>query len=188
MLKELTQEEKIILLNIAQKSVEDYILSGKINDFNINDLRLWEKQGAFVTLHKNGQLRGCVGRVLPGKEPLWQVIRNMAIAAAIKDNRFFPVTADELKDLSYEVSVLSVPQKIDDWRKINLGKDGVIIQQGLNSAVFLPQVATETGWGKEEFLSQLCLKAGLNSHCYFDKSTIIKTFQAEVFDDHLIKN
>jgi AmmeMemoRadiSam system protein A len=106
----------------------------------------------------------------------------MAVAACSEDDRFHPVSVDELDKLEYEISVLSRPEKIDDWRKIELGKHGVIVRQGRRGGVFLPQVATETGWTLENFLSQLCYqKAGLSPDCYKDPNTEIKIFTAQVF-------
>ena len=179
---ELNGDEQKILLQIAKETVESFVATGKIPEFNITDERLNKKQGAFVTLNKNGQLRGCIGQIVPADKPLWQVVRDMAVAACSEDNRFNPVSKDELKKIEYEVSVLSTPEPIDDWRQIELGRHGVIIKQGGSSGVFLPQVATDTGWSLEEFLSQLCWqKAGLNPSCYKDKNTQILTFTAQVF-------
>lgn len=178
----LNNEQKTILMNIATSTIESYVRNGKTPEFTIADERLNVKQGAFVTLKKDGHLRGCIGQIIPGSDPLWQVIRDMAIAAATEDPRFSPVTKDELDKLEYEISVLSVPQAIDDWRKIEMGKHGVIIKSGWHSGVFLPQVATETGWSREEFLSQLCYqKAGLPVDCYKDKNLKLEVFTALVF-------
>ena len=121
--------------------------------------------GAFVTIMKHGILRGCVGSII-GEKPLYQTIREMAVAAASQDPRFTPLTAGELKDINIEISVLSKPRRIDDIAEIQLGKHGVIVSEGNHQGVFLPQVANETGWSKEEFLSQLCSqKAGLAAGC-----------------------
>lgn len=179
----LNKKQQNMLLNIARTAVEEYIKEGKILDFNVDDERLNWKEGAFVTLHNSGKLRGCIGQIEPSDKPLWQVVRNMAIAAATEDNRFSPVSVDELDKINYEVSVLSKPEKIDNWQDIELGKHGVIVRKGLKGGVFLPQVADETGWSKEEFLSQLCQqKAGLASDCYKnDKDVELKIFTAQVF-------
>ncbi len=178
----LNDAEKAQLLKIARTAVESYIKNGQVPDFNITSQRLNQRQGAFVTLHKHGQLRGCIGQIIPTDKPLWQVVRDMAIAAATQDTRFAPVTEDELSDLEYEISVLSRPQPIKDWRQIELGKHGVIVRKGLRTGVFLPQVATETGWSKEEFLAQLCAqKAGLPPYCYKDKDIELQVFTAQVF-------
>ncbi|MFH0955958.1 MAG: AmmeMemoRadiSam system protein B [Candidatus Falkowbacteria bacterium] len=180
---ELNIEEQKILLEIAKKTVESFVATGKVPEFNITDERLQQKQGAFVTLNKDGQLRGCIGQMVSSDQPLWQVVRDMAVAACSEDGRFNPVSKNELNQIEYEVSVLSTPEPIDDWRKIELGKHGVIIKQGGRSGVFLPQVATETGWSLEEFLSELCWqKAGLSPSCYKNKDTQILTFTAQVFE------
>lgn len=179
---ELNVKEQKILLKIAKETVESFVRDGKIPDFKVTDERLNEKQGAFVTLHNNGRLRGCIGLIVPSVDPLWKVAREMAVAAASEDGRFEPVSVEELKDLEYEISILSVPERIADWSKIELGKHGVIIKKGRSSGVFLPQVAVETGWTLEEFLSQLCSqKVGLESDCYKDKDTEIQVFSAQVF-------
>jgi len=167
---------------MAKETVESFVTTGQAPEFDVTDERLKQKQGAFVTLTKNGQLRGCIGQIVPTDEPLWQVVREMAVAACSEDGRFNPVEKSELDELEYEVSVLSAPEAIDDWKKIELGKQGVIIRKGGRSGVFLPQVATETGWTLEEFLGQLCSqKAGLSPSCYKDKDTEIQIFSAQVF-------
>ncbi|MDO8667740.1 MAG: AmmeMemoRadiSam system protein A [bacterium] len=178
---ELNDSEQKILLKIARETVESFARDGKILDFKVTDERLKQKQGAFVTLNKNGRLRGCIGQIVPSDEPLWQVVRDMAVAACSEDGRFSSVSKDELSKLEYEISVLSAPEPISDWRKIELGKHGVILGQSGNRGVFLPQVATETGWSLEEFLSQLCWqKAGLEPSCYKDKNMEIQVFTAQV--------
>ncbi len=179
---ELNADEQKIILKIAKDTVESFVATGKVPEFNITGERLNKKQGAFVTLDKDGQLRGCIGQIVPSDQPLWQVVRDMAVAACSEDGRFNPVAKDELSKLEYEVSVLSTPAPIDDWHKIELGKHGVIMKKGGRSGVFLPQVATDTGWTLEEFLSELCWqKAGLSPTCYQDKDTQILTFTAQVF-------
>lgn len=170
------------LLKIARLSVEAYVSGGKAPDFKITNEALNKKQGAFVTLTKNGRLRGCIGQIVPSNQPLWQVVKDMAIAAASQDERFEPVSRDELEELKYEISVLSAPETIDDWHKIKLGEHGVIIRRGNNCGVFLPQVAEETGWSLEEFLKELCSqKAGLACEAYKDKDVEIQIFTAQVF-------
>lgn len=179
----LNKDQKDELIYIAKKAIETFVKSGEIFDLKIDDEGLNISSGAFVTIYKNGKLRGCVGRIMPSKEPLWQVVRDMAIAAASKDDRFSPVRQEELDDLDYEISVLSAPIKIDDWKNIELEKHGVIVQKGSKIGVFLPQVAVETDWELEEFLDKLCTeKAGLPSGCYKnDPEIILKVFSAEVF-------
>ncbi|MBM4402668.1 MAG: AmmeMemoRadiSam system protein A, partial [Candidatus Cloacimonetes bacterium] len=170
--------------HVARTSLENY-LAGKNNPrFEIENNELNQNLGAFVTLRKNGQLRGCLGEFEPGR-PLWRVVREKAIDAALHDPRFLPVTAEELSDIKIEISVLSPRQKISGPNKIELGKHGVVIQKGSHSGVFLPQVATETGWDLETFLSQLCSqKAGLSRDCWKDKKVQLYTFTAQVFTEN----
>ena len=179
----LNKKQQQELLNIARTSVNNHIRYGKIAKFNVKDERLKLKQGAFVTLRKDGKLRGCIGQIIPSEKALWQVVQDMAVVAAAEDHRFSPISKGELDDIGYEVSILSVPKKINNWKDIELGKHGVILQKGSCSGVFLPQVAHETGWSKEEFLSQLCWqKAGLASDCYKNDSDVeLKIFTAQVF-------
>ena len=148
------------------------------------DARLSWEEGAFVTLHKNGNLRGCIGNII-GRKPLYQTVRDMAISSATQDPRFPPVTSDELDDIDVEVSVLSKPKVIASVDEIELGVHGVIVSQGpFHSGVFLPQVAEETQWTKEEFLSHLCSqKANLPADCWKDQKTKIEIFTADVFSE-----
>lgn len=183
--KTLTQSQKSELLSIARETVEKYIKEGEIAEFNIQDERLRWNEGAFVTLYVDGKLRGCIGQIVPSDEYLWQVVREMSIAACSKDHRFKPVSKKELDKMKYEVSVLSSPEKVINWQDIKLGEHGVIVKKGYNSGVFLPQVAIETGWDLDEFLAHLCSdKAGLASDCYKNDSEVeLYVFTAQVFSD-----
>jgi len=175
--------QKQRLLEIARQTLTEYITSGKRLSFKEDDSQLNITRGAFVTLHKDGNLRGCIG-LFTSNEPLCKVISQMAIESATGDPRFSPVTKEELGHINIEISVLTEPQLIDDWQKIRLGVDGVIVRKGFSQGVFLPQVATETGWDLETFLSQLCLqKAGLSPDAYKDSSTKLYTFQAVIFSE-----
>lgn len=170
-------------MEIARKSIETYLKTGKILELSESDPALLEEMGAFVTLHERGDLRGCIGNLV-GNQPLYLTIRDMAIEAATGDPRFLPVKPSELKDIEIEISALSPLQRIDSTDKIQLGTHGVLVKKGFRSGVFLPQVATETGWSKEEFLSNLCAhKAGLSPDAWKDKSTEIYIFSAEVFSE-----
>ena len=176
------------LLKIARETVEGFVRTGAKPEFRIADERFNWKEGSFVTLHKDGELRGCIGQIVPSEKPLHEVVRDMAIAACSEDHRFKPVSEKELQKIDYEVSVLSVPERIDNWRSIELGKHGVIIKKGFRGGVFLPQVATETGWGLDKFLSELCSqKSGLPPNCYKDKDTEILVFTAQVFSEDDVK-
>jgi len=179
----LSAAEKKELLKIARDSLEKYVRTGKELDMSTSDARLKEIQGAFVTLTIHGTLRGCIGNII-GQEPLIETVRDMSIAAASQDPRFTPVKPAELKDIDIEISVLSVPRRIKDASEIIMGKHGVIVSRDGHQGVFLPQVATDTGWSKEEFLSELCSqKAGLPPDAWKDPSTALYVFTADVFGE-----
>jgi len=170
-------------LAIARETLEKYLSDYKIPSFSPKAEVLKKPFGAFVTLKENGNLRGCIGTFEP-KDPLYIVIQKMAIAAATQDPRFFPVSKEELKNIKIEISVLSPKTKVNDWKEIKLGKQGVVVQKGFHSGTFLPQVATETGWSLEEFLTQLCTqKAGLPPDCYKDPLVNLYTFEAQILEE-----
>lgn len=160
----LSEEDKKVLMDIARVTIEEYIRFGKIPSINAYDYSetLSTHAGAFVTLNKNGKLRGCIGRFQPDK-PLYEVVRDMAISASTKDYRFKPVQASELGEIELEISVLTPLEPVSDpLSEVQLGKHGVYIKKGHQSGTFLPQVASSTGWNLEEFLG----------HCARDKAQI----------------
>jgi len=172
-----------ILLEIAWASVrcavtgEDYSLPGELPD----ELNL--PRGVFVTLKRNGQLRGCIGSIRP-VSPLAETVMHMARSAAQEDPRFVPVTELELMELEFEISVLTPLQILDDWRSTEVGSDGlVIIGSGGRSGVLLPQVPVEQGWNIEEYLEGVCRKAGMDLNAYMGDVTLYR-FQAQVFGDN----
>ncbi len=180
----LTRGQKARLIEIARKTIQDYILNGTITNFEETDPRLAAEEGAFVTLHKRKMLRGCIGNII-ARGPLYLTVRDMAIAAATQDPRFPAVTKEELDQLDIEISVLSRPRRCRDVNEIKMGMHGVIVRKGIfHQGVFLPQVATETGWTREEFLSNLCMhKAGLPPDAWKDPKTHIEIFTADVFSE-----
>ncbi|PIU41323.1 MAG: hypothetical protein COS99_06050 [Candidatus Omnitrophica bacterium CG07_land_8_20_14_0_80_42_15] len=177
----LSEDQKKRLLQIARDTIETYIKTGKIPDFKEDDPVLNREMGAFVTLHYKGELRGCIGNIV-GRGPLYKTVRDMAIESSTGDPRFPPVTSGELKDIDVEISVLSELEKISDPSIIEMGKHGVLVRSGFRSGVFLPQVATETGWTRDEFMSNLCThKAGLAPDAWKKSDCDIYIFTAEVF-------
>lgn len=179
----LNTAQKKKLLEIARNTIEAYVTSGRRLNFNEDDQKLKEVRGAFVTLHTHGQLRGCIGNII-GQKPLYETVRDMAIESAASDPRFPAVAKDELKDIEIEISVLSPLKKITTIDEFTLGIHGVLARRGLNQGVFLPQVATETGWTKEEFLANLCHhKAGLSSDAWKDSKTELFIFSAQIFSE-----
>jgi AmmeMemoRadiSam system protein A len=142
---------------------------------------LMEMRGVFVTLRYQDKLRGCLGDI-ETDHPLYLSIQVLTVAAATRDPRFNPVNSNELGEIEIEISILTKPKKITDWRQITLGKHGVIVEKGGRKGVFLPQVAEEGKFTLEEFLSLLCSqKAGLPDDAYLDPTTNLYTFEAEHF-------
>lgn len=180
----LSASDKRELLKYARTVLNQYFLSQTIPlPRNINEL-LKIKRGAFVTLKKNGELRGCIGHMIEDI-PLCTIVGTMALQAAFNDTRFSPLTQDELQQIEIEISVLTPFTQVKDAGNIVLGRDGVVVKKGSKQAVFLPQVATEMGWSKEEFLDQLCYKAGLDKGDWM--SAQLFTFQADVFSESLFR-
>ena len=169
------------MLELAEKAITYYLKNGKRLQIEESDTVLNKEMGAFVTLHKDGRLRGCIGNLI-GRGPFYLTVRDMAVEAATGDPRFKPVTLDEMKDIDIEISALSPMEKIDDPQKIEMGKHGVMVRSGFTSGVYLPQVATETGWSREEFMNSLCAeKAGIPENSWKTGKCEIYIFTAEVF-------
>jgi hypothetical protein len=179
----LTKDEKTQLLKIARETISKYVSSQVVPEIDIKNLspRLLQPCGAFVTLKENGQLRGCIGN-FSAEKPLYQTVQDMAVAASTNDTRFDPVAKDEIEKLEIEISVLSPMKKIKSIDEIMLGKNGIYIRKGKSSGTFLPQVASETHWTKEEFLGHCARdKAGLGWDGWKDAE--IFTYKAIVFGE-----
>jgi len=140
------------------------------------------RRGAFVTVAVGGALRGCLGRIL-GDRALGPVVRAMAAAAAREDPRFPPLGPEELPELHVEVSVLGEPAPLaaGEAARITIGRDGLLVRRQRASGLLLPQVASENGWGPEEFLAAACRKAGLGPDVWREPETEVFTFPADVF-------
>ncbi len=182
-------DSKKKLLDIARKTLEAVLAGKSVPGFDVGDPALQKHGGAFVTLKNKGELRGCIGRYPEegGKTPLWQVVSEMALASALKDYRFDGEHPDlaELGEIEIEVSVLSVPRKVKSARDIVLGKHGVIVKKGFRQGTYLPQVALETGWNLDQFMSSLCSsKAGLPADAWKnDPAVEIWVYDADVFHE-----
>jgi AmmeMemoRadiSam system protein A len=138
--------------------------------------------GAFVTVHQFGELRGCIGQI-EARHPLASAVVQCAISAATRDPRFPPMTARELNEgTELEISVLTPMQRVSSPEEIEVGRDGLLIQQGYHSGLLLPQVATEWGWDRETLLAHTCRKAGLPQDAWKHGAEIYK-FQAEIFSE-----
>jgi len=174
----LTTSEKETLLKIARRSIETYVRENAALEINVPSPSLFDSAGAFVSLHKEGNLRGCIG-TFASPEPLYVTVRDMAVAACSRDPRFVPVEADELDSISIEVSVLTPLREITDISEIEVGRHGLFITKEKFRGVLLPQVAVEHGFDREKFLEETCLKAGLEPDDWKYDSKIF-VFEAEV--------
>lgn len=179
---ELTDKEKGTLVDIAKQAIAAKINNQKMPAVNIDSETLQSKRGAFVTLKKRGQLRGCIGYIKAYK-PLWETVQEMAVAAAFHDPRFPSLRKDEIQYLSFEISVLSPFKRINHVDEIEVGKHGLYMVQGYKSGLLLPQVAIEHGWDRDTFLQETCHKAGLPMNAWMDTLTEIYIFSADYFGD-----
>lgn len=178
----LTQQEREGLLKIARQSILTHTGSRNIPKIVTENPKLSEKRGVFVSLHTlQGELRGCIG-LIEGRVPLLNAVQEMAIAAATQDSRFPAVHPEELKRLLIEISVLSPLKRVNNISEIIVEKHGLLIKQGHYSGLLLPQVATEYGWSREEFLRQASVKACLPTDAW-QKGAEIYLFTAEVFSE-----
>jgi AmmeMemoRadiSam system protein A len=168
------------LLKIARETLERYVRKKEVYRPEENNPKLLSPKGAFVTLKKNGQLRGCIG-FIEAVLPLHQTIVQATIYAASKDARFPPVTPSELEDIELEISVLTPPVRIDDPRNVEVGKHGLIIAKGSQRGLLLPQVPVENKWSRRTFLQRTCQKAGLPKDAWRSGAEIY-AFEAIVFD------
>jgi AmmeMemoRadiSam system protein B/AmmeMemoRadiSam system protein A len=159
----LEEKDKLDLLEIARKTLVSYLVENKIPEIAPDGLSesLRQPAGAFVSLFKHGELRGCIGNFIPD-EPLYRVVQEMSIASATRDKRFYPVESGELEHIGIEISVLTPLRRIESVEQIELGRHGIYMRKDGRSGTYLPQVAGQTGWTREEFLG----------HCARDKAGI----------------
>jgi len=177
----LTEEEGKELLRIARGSIEEYLKGQGQPQIQTDVPALLVRCGAFVTLKTSGRLRGCIGLLEPDA-PLYETVIEMAIAAAARDSRFPPLSLEELAQTTIEISVLSPLRQIKSPEEIEVGRHGLYMVKGFHRGVLLPQVATEQGWDRGEFLRYLCLKAGLKESGW-RKGAAIHIFTAQVFTE-----
>jgi len=179
----LPEETRRALLSLARRAIEAYLSEHRRlrrgTDF---DAVAPESRGAFVTLTtRSGDLRGCIGTILP-VGPLDETVARMAVAAAVEDPRFLPVSPQELLTLRIEISALTVPEPADPER-IEVGRHGLIVTRGSRKGLLLPQVAPEWGWDRVQFLGQTCRKAGLPAEAWREPGTLLEWFEAEVWGE-----
>ncbi|UCB60470.1 MAG: TIGR00296 family protein [Candidatus Bathyarchaeota archaeon] len=190
---QLTQSEGEFLVKLARKAVRHYLMTGRMLNLPPEiGAKLSQRCGVFVTINRQAdgkrELRGCIGYPYP-TTMLAQAVIECAWTAATRDPRFLPVSAEELDQIIFEVSVLTPPEKIEvDTPKllpseIKVGEDGLIIERGSSKGLLLPQVPVEWGWSGEEFLSHCCIKAGLPPDSWLMKTTEVYRFQAIIFEE-----
>ncbi|QBG48125.1 AmmeMemoRadiSam system protein B [Verrucomicrobia bacterium S94] len=177
----LSARDKITLLAFARHTISRQ-LRPDIPPFEMNPTpAMQEKRGVFVTLHKQGQLRGCIGEIFP-RRPLVDAVKEQAVNAAFHDPRFPKIREDELAEIDLEITVLTPPEPVDSWEDIEIGRHGIVLNRGLHAAVFLPQVAPEQGWDLVTTLSHLSVKAGLPSNAW-KTDCRFEVFEGEVFGE-----
>lgn len=178
------KEGQKILLRIARETAAAAVAGKKLPEYQFSDPELLQQCGAFVTLKNKGRLRGCIGN-FSSTLPLYKLIQNMAVASSTQDDRFRdnPITPQEIPELTVEISVLSPMRKIRSAEEFQLGVHGIVVKQGMNQATFLPQVAHETGWDKEKFLSQCCLKGWMPPDAWKKEDTELFVYTAFIFGD-----
>jgi len=179
-----TREERQTLLDIAKAAVRAAVRGESYRPPEPAAEALRTPGAAFVTLRKQGDLRGCIGHVV-ATLPLYRCVAEVAEAAATQDYRFDPVTPQELDQLTFEISVLTPPEVVTDPATIRVGRDGLIVSRGRNRGLLLPQVPEEQGWNREQFLDGTCRKAGLPAGCWRDPETRLERFQAVVWGENL---
>ena len=179
----LSAREKSELLSLARKSVEYAVRLGKAYEPSpSSNESLNQERGAFVTLKESGELRGCIGYTTAVK-PLYMIVRDTATLAALRDPRFRPVSASELPQLEYEISVLSPLRRVIDIREIKVGQHGLLMKNGTYQGLLLPQVPVEARWDRQKFLEETCAKADMSADCWKDENTDIFMFSAVVFGE-----
>jgi AmmeMemoRadiSam system protein A len=176
-----TDAQKHALLSVAREAVKEAAGAARAPVAMVGGFPA--ASGAFVTLKRGGRLRGCIG-TLECRRPLDEEVARVAVSAAREDPRFEPLRASELDDLDVEVSVLGPLEPIDpfDPAAIDIGRHGLVVEQGHRRGLLLPQVATEWNWGREEFLAQTCVKAGLSPDAWRHGAKTYR-FAADVFGD-----
>jgi AmmeMemoRadiSam system protein A len=178
----LTDDEKRELLRIARATLREYFHTGRIPPGKPHRDSLTAEAGAFVSLHREGVLRGCIGKQQE-TTALFRTIQEMTIAAATRDPRFDPVDEDEVDDIEIEISVLGGATPVRGPADIEIGAHGLAIEHDGRRGLLLPQVAVEHGWDAATFLAEVCRKAGLDADAWKQPGAVVQRFSAQVFND-----
>jgi AmmeMemoRadiSam system protein A len=179
LLDESAQKE---LLALTRATLENYFKTGRVPEYHTEHPGLLRRAGAFVTLHKGDDLRGCIG-MLSGEGELYRTVQHCALSAALEDSRFDPVSQKEIPDLTIEISILSAFECVTDVNLIEVGRHGLVISLGGARGLLLPQVASKYHWDRETFLTQTCRKAGLSAQAWRQPEAKIQIFEAQVFSE-----
>ncbi len=177
----LTKKERKELLKIARETIVDHVINRKVPVVVTASPGLNLHSGCFVTVKQKGELRGCIGNFV-SDQPLYQLVQEMSVSAATRDPRFYPMKVDDLADFALDISVLSPLEKAETVEEIRVGTHGIYIVKGSYRGVLLPQVATEYGWNRDQFLQHTCIKAGLPQDAWQGECDIY-IFSAQVFGD-----
>jgi len=184
----LPNPKKCILLEVARRGLTLAVERGEFLESlppeREKDEDLAQPAGAFVTLHRRGRLRGCIGQ-LPSGVPLIGVVAYCARAAALDDPRFDPVRPEELAEIDIEISVLSNPEDVTPQR-IEIGRHGLLVSNAGRRGLLLPQVAVQFGWDAKRFLEETCVKGGLDRNAWTESSTRVQAFTAEIFTESML--
>lgn len=178
----LDEHEKRELLRIARATLKEFLVSGRTPPGAPHRRSLTEPAGVFVTLRRGDELRGCIGS-FGETQPLYKAVQEMAVSAATRDPRFEPVTIEELKSLTIEISVLGMRRTITGVDDISVGKHGLIVSTAQRRGLLLPQVAREHEWDARTFLERTCEKAGLPRDAHTRDDVELQVFEAQVFDE-----
>lgn len=179
---DLSVTDQKVLFKVARDSIRAHLKGEKAPLPREVSPILREPRGVFVTLNRQGRLRGCIG-YLEAVKPLIEAVQDMAVSAAFCDPRFPPLTESELADLEVEISILTPMRRIESIEEIQVGRHGLYLEQGARRGLLLPQVATEYGWDRLTFLKQTCIKAGLPQDAWQDPATRIYVFSAQILHE-----
>ncbi len=175
----MTEKNQELLLKTARESIQSR-LENRAPRYKQPSPDLLEPYGAFVTLHTNGRLRGCIG-TLEASDPLFEAVKDLSASSAFRDPRFPPLAVNELEELNIEISVLTPLEKVNSIEEIEVGTHGLYAKQGLRAGVLLPQVPVEQGWNRDEFLNHTCRKAGLSPDAWRSGEVDFYSFTAVIF-------
>lgn len=180
---QLDKEMATKLIRVARNAIDACLTETDPPAEEIKDRGLNQSAGCFVTIHKDGKLRGCIGNFV-SEQPLYREVAQMAVAAATSDPRFYAMNREDIGAYSLDISVLSPLEKIEDPTLIEVGTHGIYLEKDYSRGVLLPQVATEQGWDRQTFLEQTCIKAGLPPNSWQSPRTSIYVFTAQVITEH----